>query len=373
MQIFLRNWFAKFLSELKKTEKLKIISPFITEQIIRKINTQFEFKNFELITRFKLEDFAMKISSLEALKFSVENGAKVFGIKDLHSKVYLFDDRKAIVTSANLTYGGLNNNYECGICIDDSKIIRDLHNYFDELKIISGNPLTLEQCEEWQQKLPIIKPHNTEIPSLPDYGATKVHIDKGKNYYIKFFGTSKRRYPFSLTIKEEIANAHCHYACGFSINKKPRQVNDGDIIYMACMTHSPNNYAIFGKAEAIKFVEDRDKATEAEIEQIAWKKDFPIYLRVKNPIFINGTLGDCVLLYDLINKMNYESFQSTKRRYDEGERNINPYRSLSQKPYIRLTTKAAEWVETRFQEGLNHLGQVDEEFIKNLPQSEWSF
>ena len=119
----------------------------------RKIQGQFDFKNFELITRFNLHDFASNVSSLDGLKFSVDNGAKVYGVRQLHSKIYLFDNRCALITSANLTTGGLVNNYECGIFLTDSSTTQNLYNHFDDLKVIAGQSLSTDRCEQWQQKL----------------------------------------------------------------------------------------------------------------------------------------------------------------------------------------------------------------------------
>jgi hypothetical protein len=368
MELYLKNWYDKFLLELPKTKKLLIVSPFIKEQIIRKIQGQFDFNNFELITRFNLGEFASNVSSLEGLKLCVEKGAAVYGIKDLHSKIYIFDNRAAIITSANLTSGGLINNYECGVYLTDNSMIDNLHNYFNELKEIAKNKLTAQQCEDWKKQISKIGIYNSKIPSLPDFGSSTIKVDKSKNYYVKFFGTAGDRVSMTFTSKEEINRALCHYACGFSKNKKPRQIEEGDIIYMARMTHNPSDYAIFGKAVALKYVEGRDEATIAEKTERPWKKNWPIYLRLVNPVFIDGKMDDCVFLYDLIKKLDYESFPSTKLRYNNGQRNINPYKSLSQQPYVKLTVAAVEWLEPRFQEALNRVGQVDDTFIQNLPQ-----
>ncbi len=370
MELYLRNWYNKLLDELTRTKKLRVVSPFVNDDIIRKIQGQFDFNNFELITRFNFDDFASNVSSLDSLKFSVESGARVYGIKGLHSKIYLFDNRAAIITSANLTSGGLFNNYECGIYLTDTSTIQNIHNYFNDLKLIAGQQLTLQQCEDWKKQLSKVEINKTKNPSLPDYGSSSIKVDKDRNYYIKFFGTAKERVLLTSTTREEVERALCHYACGFSQNKKPRQIQDGDIIYMARMTYNPRDYAIFGKAEAMKFVDSRDEATESEIQERPWKADWPIYLRITNPIFIDGTMADCVLLYDLIEALNYESFPSTKKRYDKGEREINPKKSLSQQAYVKLTPTAVEWLEPRFQEALNRVGQVDDNFIDSLPQTQ---
>lgn len=373
MRLILENWYKQLLAELDKTVQLRIISPFLSEQIIRNLHGRFNFDNFQLITRYNLVDFASNVSNLAGLKFAVERGAQIYGIKDLHSKVYLFDQRATIISSANLTRGGLIDNYECGLYTTDQAIIVELDRYFNFFKNIGGNPLTVEECERWkedlEQKSEICNTPNT---SLPDYGKTGAisATDQIKSYYIKIFGTSRNRKNLETTIKEEVDRALCHYACGFSSKKKPRKINNGDIIYMARMTEDPRDLAIFGRAEAIRFDEKRDKATENEIKQRPWKKDYPIYLRVRNPVFIDGKFGDCVLLGDLINELDFESFPSTKRKVESGARDVNPRLSWRQQPYVQLTEKAVEWLEPKFNRGLKDIGTIPPEFLYKLPQSD---
>jgi len=370
LTLFYQNWYDKFLLELPRTKKLRIISPFIGEQVIRNIHGRFDFKSFELITRFKLQDFAFGLSSLPALKFGIEMGAKIFGVKALHSKVYIFDNRVAIISSSNLTRGGLITNYECGLYTTDNKIISELHLYFDQLRSLSEQPLNVRQCEEWEKKIASIEIPKLPIADLPDLGATISNVNKNITYFVKFLGTLKNRAPLTLSVREELEEGECHYACGFSENKKPRQVRTGDIIFLARITDNPKDFAIFGKAETIQYVDGRDRATDNERKRLPWKEDWPIYLRLTNPVFIDGTMGDCVLLYDLIKTMDYQSFPSTQERHDNGERNINPYRSLSQRPIIPLTQQATEWLMPRFEECLKQMGQVPESFIANLPQGD---
>ena len=370
MELHLKNWYKRFLDELPRTRELKIISPFVNEQVLRKIQSRFDFNNFELITRYKLEDFAINVSNLSGLKFSIENGASIYGIKGLHSKVYLFDKRVAIVTSANLTNGGLENNYECGIFITDETLIQNLHNYFNDLKKIASNKLTIENCESWEKELADIKVPKGKAIALPDFGASEVSFDKTKNYYVKFFGTDKHRVGLDCLVTKEIESALCHYACTFPLKKKPRQVDEGDIIFMACMTKKPRDYAIFGRAIALKYTEGRDEASEQEIKDKPWKAEWPIYLRVKDPVFIDGKMEDGILLLrDLISKFDYDSFSSTRQNFDTSKGNTNPRESLKRKAYVRLTHTSAEWLEQKFNERVSNLGRIDETFIQNLPQT----
>ena len=369
MELYLKNWYKKLLEELPLTKELKIISPFVQENVLRKIQSNFDFNNLELITRFKLEDFAMNVSSLAGLKFSVDKGASIYGIKDLHSKVYLFDKRAAIVTSANLTNGGLLSNYECGIFLTDKTLIQNLHDYFNQLKQIPSNKLSVSDCNNWEQKLAGIVIRKGNAIKLPDFGASVKSFDKSKNYYIKFFGKADNRVGLDFLIEEEIERALCHYACCFPLKKKPRQVKEGDIIFMARMTDNPNDYAVFGKAIALKYTEGRDIASEQEIIERQWKARWPIYLRVIEPVFINGTMKDGIFLSELIQKFDYDSFPSTRQRFDNGEKNIKPTKSLMRKPYVKLTPNSAAWLEQRFEEILSNIGQVDNSFIQGLLQT----
>lgn len=369
MQLYLKNWYRSFFDELKRTQQLRIVSPFVKEQLVRNMQTAIDFEKFEFITRYSLFDFAQNVSSLGALKFCVERGASVFGIKELHSKVYLFDKRAAIVSSANLTNGGLINNFECGIYTDDKRVINQLHSYFDELKALSPNRLTGEMCDAWETLISDLEIVNIPAPSLPDFGASQIQSDETKRYYVKFLGTSKTRHPLTVRTTDVIRSSLCHYAVGFSPTKKPRRINDDDVIYIARMTQSPNDFAIFGRGTAIKFNEARDVATEEEIKQRVWKKDWPYYLRINNPVFLDGTLGECILLYDLIREFDYAGFASTMERYENGDREINPYRSLAQQPYVQLTPRAVEWLEERFQHVAMRIGTVPNDFLASLPQS----
>ncbi|MBI5729524.1 MAG: NgoFVII family restriction endonuclease [Ignavibacteriales bacterium] len=367
--IIRNNWWSIFKNLVSQSKSLKIVSPFISEQIIVQIKKDFDLSNLEMITRYNLRDFAQNVSSLSALKLAVSNGAKVYGVKNLHSKIYMFDN-KAIISSANLTSGGLYHNYECGILFDDKLLLKQLQDEFSKYKAICKETLTIPEIENWEGILAKNKITNLESTSFPDYGSEAERILSNKSYYVKIFGTSENRVAPIYTIRNEVDRALCHYACCFSEKKKPRRIEDGDIIFMARLIKEPNDYAIFGRAEAIKYNEKRDRATKNEKMQRDWKNNWPIYMRVKNSKFIDGMMQDGILLYDLIKHFDYESFPSTLERFNNGEREINPYRSLSQKAYVKLTPKSAEWLEKRFGDKISEFGLIPDDFINKLPKSD---
>ena len=48
----------------------------------------------------------------------------------LHAKVYVFDDKKAILGSANPTPSGLSHNDEISLLFDDEATIREFKDQF---------------------------------------------------------------------------------------------------------------------------------------------------------------------------------------------------------------------------------------------------
>jgi len=80
-------------------------------------------------------------------------------------------------------------------------------------------------------------------------------------------------------------------------------------------------------------------------------------------------LADGVALSDLVSKFDYNSFPSTRERYDKGEKEINPSKSLMRKPYIKLTHDSAEWLEQKFKEAINAFGKIEDSFLKRLPKT----
>ncbi|MBD99224.1 MAG: hypothetical protein CMO34_05215 [Verrucomicrobia bacterium] len=121
-------------------QTLFISSPFVTQNGVDfvKSNLKKQFKNEgELIflTNLSPSNILQGSNSPDpfiSLKSEVNN-LKLWHLPKLHAKVYISDKNKSIVTSGNLTNGGLYSNFEYGIQINDSaesaKIYDDINNY----------------------------------------------------------------------------------------------------------------------------------------------------------------------------------------------------------------------------------------------------
>lgn len=60
-------------------------------------------------------------------------------IESLHAKLYLIDNKLALLTSANLTNNSLFSNVEFGIIIDDFESIAEINSTINEL-LVSATP-----------------------------------------------------------------------------------------------------------------------------------------------------------------------------------------------------------------------------------------
>jgi phosphatidylserine/phosphatidylglycerophosphate/cardiolipin synthase-like enzyme len=60
-------------------------------------------------------------------------GGEVVSVRQLHAKIYLVDEKEAIVASSNLTKGGMEENYEAGIWLRDPAVLKKLCAFVDDL------------------------------------------------------------------------------------------------------------------------------------------------------------------------------------------------------------------------------------------------
>lgn len=239
-----------FLAELKKSKKVRIISPFVTKGIVSKLVAK--KIRLELITRFSESDFIQGVSDLEALEELMIQGVKIKGVKDLHSKVYIFD-KSAIVTSGNLTKGGFRNNYECGILTRDSKLIKDLNNYFDSFKkalVLNKNLLIKIKNNLAKISATYVKP---KLPKTIDHGTIFKHAEtirkqaKTNYFFVNVGNITKGK------IREERNWDDCRKfnflsaGQGRKFSDKLKRLRHGDIVFAYVST-----YGYVGVGQVVK-------------------------------------------------------------------------------------------------------------------------
>ncbi len=124
-----RELFYDLSASCKKS--IKITSPYVKDNVVSHLMvSKKDAVKVSLLTSFKLMNYYSGASDLNALEHVLKNSGSVGNVQKLHSKIYIFDDEKAVITSGNLTNGGLSNNYEYGVYFDESDIVAKIQHDF---------------------------------------------------------------------------------------------------------------------------------------------------------------------------------------------------------------------------------------------------
>jgi hypothetical protein len=365
------------------SSELRVICPFIKRKVAERLLRGKPFKSIRVLTRFHLRDFYEGVSDTEALRLFLESGAQIRGVKNLHAKLYLFDRKKVVVTSANLTDRALLRNHEFGFAADEPKIIKRCHEYFDRLWGRAKTDLTEAKLVEWEEKLTSARTGHTPPPKgkrWPDYGADcGLGADTDASFippvfaeapkaFVKFFGESDNRTGHASPVLYEVERSGCHWACTYPKGKRPRRVEDGAIMFMARLVRAPTDTMIFGRAVGLAHQDGRDDASPPDIELRPWKEKWPHYVRVHHPDFVAGTLANGVSLFELMDALGSNAFEATKRNAAKGSGNTNPRKALMQQAAVELSAEGFAWLNAKLEEAFTKFGKVPAAELSQLDQ-----
>lgn len=170
MQI-LKNPWKKDLLKLTQEAKhsVRITSPFVKHNICKELlNVKNSKVSFELITSFKLANAYHGALDISGLELILNNGGVVKNYPKLHAKIYIFDEKKAIITSGNLTNGGVIKNFEYGILLSKKKVVQEILCDFDALSLNSITGIVrlshIEKANAILSKVP--KNKSQQFPSI---------------------------------------------------------------------------------------------------------------------------------------------------------------------------------------------------------------
>lgn len=134
------------------THSLFLCAPYIGAGPCERITTLLRARGdrepprIQVLTDLSLQNMLSGATDVAALREFVRAlpQTTVSVLPSLHAKVYIADARQAVVTSANLTSGGLWRNFELGVVIDDSHVVASL---LDDLMRYGrlGSPVDHEQ------------------------------------------------------------------------------------------------------------------------------------------------------------------------------------------------------------------------------------
>jgi hypothetical protein len=168
LQLIDRDWLpALETAAAQCREQLRIVCPFVTQRALQHLLEPTPGR-CRLITRFSLADWAAGVSDPLALQWLIERGGEIRGVRDLHTKLYVFDGEAAILGSANLTWAALTSNHELGARMKDGRIVQQCTDYFDALWNRLDRNLTTERLETWLEQLRNCYPiTRSDYPAAP--------------------------------------------------------------------------------------------------------------------------------------------------------------------------------------------------------------
>ncbi len=361
-------------------KKLRIICPFIKKRVIENLVTNNKPSEIQVITRFNLLDFFNGVSDISALQCLLNHDAQIRGIRNLHAKLYLFGESRVVVTSANLTAAALSQNLEFGFVAEEEQILSHCHKYFAELWKKAGRNLTFQQTEQWDinvngQLAKGTKPSRATCLGDEGVEAGKTtlsevmppRISDAGQAFVKFFGISSDRAEHSLQVIDEVKRAGCHWACTYPKNKRPRQVEDGDLMFMGRLVKDPQDIIIFGRAVAMEHDPQRDDATAAEIELRPFKEKWPHYIRVHHPEFVAGSMANGISLNALMDTLGQDAFAATQENARQGHgKNTNPRKAYMRQPAVRLSPEGLALLNSQLETAFAGHGRIPQDELDKL-------
>ena len=168
------GWDCELSAALRADRAIvRMVCPFIKRAAAERVLAHGQPGKLQVVTRFKLADFACGVSDTSALRLLLGAGARIRGIRDLHAKLYLLGTDHAIITSANLTERGLLTNHELGVVTDDAELVAACLRYFKQRWKQAGPDLTTVRLDAWDEVLAAVRARGgrpSEIDLLPDEG-----------------------------------------------------------------------------------------------------------------------------------------------------------------------------------------------------------
>jgi len=123
-----------------------LVSPFIkiqsTDQVLSNLQQRGVDKEIRVVvlTNLRPESVLNGSTDIEALSTLSKSLPRfeLIHLPSLHAKVYVADDRVAVVTSANLTQPGITGNLEYGVAFTDEPAVREIRRDFENYSLLGA-------------------------------------------------------------------------------------------------------------------------------------------------------------------------------------------------------------------------------------------
>lgn len=199
----IKNLGEFFRVELNGVKKAWIASALFNDEGFAVLSGALEGVSFQ---RYVIGiDLPTTVSTLRIMQTKLQEGkfeARLFknnGV-NFHPKVYLFEfidgNTKAVVGSANLTSGGLKNNIELNVLVDDQEACETIKTWFDGL--YNGSfPLDDENIKRYEQRWLAYQPSGRALNKMQHLELQKPAVTSDKlsdvNFSDRYFKAEHHR------------------------------------------------------------------------------------------------------------------------------------------------------------------------------------
>lgn len=395
-----------FFSLLESTEnQVHIISPFIGFNTALNLSKIMEEATEDieciLITRFYREDFLNKVSSLAGLELLANAGVRIFALQNLHSKLYIFDEKSIIMGSANFTFNGFYRNHEFGVFMENElEFSKECNYYFNNLlqeiknagagagefevkldriqkekricdKIVDDRANS--QRKQGKNSSPVTTFPNparwgAEIPTDNRLGMSNDKKDLIENalsnelneavgnrntgIWLKFEGNSEKRIPNDVSFIERRKKEH--YTRTF-FPRPPRSIKEGQFLFMTMVSKDDSGEdtpIIVGYTKSSGFNEKN--ITHGEVPYSNNKNArYPYFVEMVEGRFLKAPIKYGISLRELARELGSDLYPNKKSNFHEI---IYTHR---QKSHIQITEKAQNYLIKRLEDLFMKYG-VDE-------------
>lgn len=392
IEVLTDNHYDKIMDVFESTKKqMKIVSPFLSINMAKKLCDVVNDHNIicTFITRFYLEDIYAKANSIDAIEMMMNAGIKVYALKGLHTKLYLFDDNVGIVGSANFTSGGFISNFELSLmAVDEMALLSNLHDYYDNMvsKISNSDEglITVEILSVAREKYKSLlddKKSGNDTTSIFMYGAElekkkydsaewklseikscvdekdimrevfRENIEEVKyNYtiWLKFDGEgSDRLNPYEkFPMIEVLLDGKKVYIENYPY--KVGAIKEGDAVYLAAITtdtKGKNQPVIVGRGIMRGFTE-KNCVQPIWIQNYDWMERYPYYCVLQEAKILNTGVANGIPLSTVWDELGSNTYTVS---FGRNETLAEVARKHYQKAHMRLSGNAKNFIDMKLE------------------------
>jgi len=186
-------------------DRIIMCSPFIKNDVVEKVlSTKQTFCELEVLTASNTSNYIRRSSDVSAIKLLVERNFVVRNRPNLHAKIYIFDKEKALVTSSNLTNGGLSRNFEYGLLIsqDEDTVKKIYKDYFDIAHSDETGTYDKNSIKDLEKLVPILEKSHVDYHDDKDDDEI-AHIEDASTIVEAFTGWKANMFKTLCQIKAE--------------------------------------------------------------------------------------------------------------------------------------------------------------------------